>query len=477
MQHPNILLLVIDTLRADYLGCYGCPDQLSENIDQIAHSSILFESAYSASNFTAPAFASLFTSLYPAQHGVYDFKIKALPPSPLLELLKSHGYYRKAVVDFGFFKSYLGESFDDMESLTDLTVNWSTEGPLVETQRAIEWLEQHHTEPFFLFLHLSPPHTPYRFPKGYYENMMRSDLFAENAAEFRSHETLGPLFPEPVDDRIPTEQIDRYNQCSRELGRIAVDGNHASFVKYLYSVEVKVVDDLVGAVVNTLRTLGVLDNTIVSLSSDHGEELWDHGSFSHGASAMYNEVIRTPWILSVPGQDETAGVVDENVSHVNILPTIIDLAGIEMPDEYLGRSVRGHVEASKGLSGADEKPLPPVYCETARLISVVDGDYKLITPNQRTSFRSRKERIRYRLGRIKQRFTGSERRALELYDLRADPGEKRNLAKERRAVAECLLSLIRDYHAGRGPAIEAARDLTKEEEDRIKKELEGLGYH
>ena len=88
MKKPNIILIVVDTLRADYLHCYGYKDELTPNIDDIARSGARFENVYSASNFTAPAFASLFTALYPAQHGVYDFRIESLPASPFLEVLK-----------------------------------------------------------------------------------------------------------------------------------------------------------------------------------------------------------------------------------------------------------------------------------------------------------------------------------------------------------------------------------------------------
>jgi len=143
---------------------------LTANIDRLATRGVRFESAYSASNFTAPAVASLFTSLYPAAHGVYDFRIRKLPPARLMEIAARNGCFRKAVVDFGFFKSYLGRSFDDMESLTTRS-ELVHRGSFVETRRAVDWVSKHKDESFFLFLHISPTHAPYRFPRDWYERI------------------------------------------------------------------------------------------------------------------------------------------------------------------------------------------------------------------------------------------------------------------------------------------------------------------
>ncbi len=478
MKTLNIIFVVVDTLRADYLSCYGYPERLTPNIDLLSEKGTTFTNVYSASNFTAPAFASLFTSLYPASHGVYDFKIKKLPPSPLMDAAKRSGYTRKAVVDFGFFKSYLAESFDSMESLTDLTVNWSTEGPALEVGRSLEWIQKHHAEPFFLFLHISPPHTPYRFPKKHYEAMMENERTAGRLAKLRAHEILGALLPVAVGDRIPDDEIERFNRCAPKFNEISVDEEHVSIIKDLYRMEVEVVDEMLGLLMAGLKSLGILESTIVSFSSDHGEELWEHGSFSHGASAMYNEVVRTPWIVSRPSGTIGGRGVDVNVSHTNILPTLLDLAGIDLTDEIRSKSVRRLMDRMEDEADQSfEVETPPVYCETAHLISVISGDYKLIALNKRTRFRSTKEKLRYRASRVGKLLSGKGERPIELYNLRLDPGEKTNVASMETETVARLKKLIDIYYAGGRFTFGEGQDLTEAEEERIKRELEGLGYY
>lgn len=477
MKKPGIVMIVVDTLRADFLGCYGYHEPITEKIDTLAAGGARFARTWSASNFTAPAFASLFTSLYPTHHGVYDFKIKKLPESPLMRFVKNAGYTRKAVVDFGFFKSYLGESFDHMESLTDLGPNWSTEGPVLETERTVEWLEENGREPFFLFLHLSPPHTPYRFPDEFYAILRASQSCSDGMERLRSHDVLGSLLPEPRDGRISDDQIDRFNRCAPMLNDVVVNEDHVAIIKNLYRMEVKVVDEMVGRVVKALERIGILDDTIVSMSSDHGEEFWEHGGFSHGASAMHNEVIRTPWVVRYPSVIRSPVEINSNVSHTNILPTLMDLAGIDLPDSARRKSVRGLIETPNGGGESAFSRGGPVYCETATRISVIEGDMKLIAPNDNARYRGAKEKLRYRLSLAKKRLKGAGGEKVELYDLGKDPGERSNIAEANPDAVKRLKGLIDAYHASDDTSLGAGKDLTPEEEARIKKELEGLGYY
>jgi arylsulfatase A-like enzyme len=478
MKTPRIILVVVDTLRADFLGCYGGGGGLTPAIDALSARGARFENAYSASNFTAPAVASLFTSLYPARHGIYDFRIKRLPPSRLMAIAKRHGCVRKAVVDFGFFKSFLGASFDDMESLRDFTVNWSTEGPEIETRRAIEWVGAHRDEPFFLYFHISPPHTPYRFPSRYYDMVMNSEAWDGKAAALRAHDTLGTLLPDVEGDRIPDREIERFARAAPRIAGLKIPDDLAEIVRDLYRMEVRVVDDLVGRMVAELDRLGIFEQTILSLSSDHGEELWDHGSFGHGASAMHNEVIRTPWILTCPERISPRVGVESNVSHTNILPTILDVAGLELDQDLRSKSVAGLVgQPAISADGSRGRGGTPVYCDTARWISVVRGDYKLIAPSTRSRFRSRAEKLRYRLSRVKRSFEGKAKHDVALYELRSDPGERHNLAGREKGLAASLRGLAGAYYREAGPiSLPGEQGMSRTEEEEIKKELEGLGY-
>jgi arylsulfatase A-like enzyme len=473
---PSIIMIVVDTLRADFLSCYGHSEPLTEQIDRLALGGARFEKVFSASNFTAPAFASLFTSLYPTHHGVYDFNIKRLPESPLMRAVGDAGYTRQAIVDFGFFKSYLGASFDHMESLTDLGPNWSTEGPVLETERAVEWIERHYDSPFFLFFHISPPHTPYRFPEEYAGILSASQHCADGMARLRGHDVLGTLLPVPEGGRIADDKIDAFNRCAPLIAGMDVDDEYIDIIKRIYRMEVKVVDDMIGRVLKGLAGLGIEGETIVSVSSDHGEEFWEHGGFSHGDSAMHNEVIRTPWIVSCPDLIGGGIEIDRNVSHTNILPTLMDLAGIDIPSAAQRKSVRRLIDAGGDTTG-HVLTNKPVYCETMSRISVIEGDFKLIAPNERARYRGTRERLKYRLSRAKKRLSGTGSADVELFDLRNDPGETVNIAAHNPDTVKRLSSLIDAYHSSDDTAFGSGDDLSPEEEERIKKELEGLGYY
>lgn len=473
MDKPHIFLIVIDTMRADHLGCYGDKECVSPNLDALAEDGVIFKNAYSTSNFTAPAFASLFTSLYPAHHGVYDFDIKMLPPSPLLKILGENGYQRKAVVDFGFFKNFFKQSFDSLESLTDLTENWSVEGPIIETKRAMEWIEQNHDAPFFFFLHLSTPHTPYRFPAEFHKRIKKAKSYDEGYRQTKGNSTMQALFPDPENGVIPEVMIRAHNNIVEKTNRIKLGEAAVNFIKFLYRMEIKLVDELLGLLFAKLENLGILGSSIISVSSDHGEQLWDHGSFGHGSTDLYNEIIKTPWIVRYDGSRKASRQVESNVSHINILPTLLDLAGIEMPAHLAVKSVRHLFDPSDGEAPANKRgPAAPVYSEAGRFISVVDGYDKLITASRRKSG-SAKASIKQQLARTVKRLGG---KGPQLYDLKADPSEAVNRAKRCKERVRELQGLITDYYEKKDYDLGKGRDLSDHERDAIKDELKGLGY-
>jgi choline-sulfatase len=477
MTPRRIILVLVDTLRADCLGCYGDRGSLTANIDRLATRGVRFESAYSASNFTAPAVASLFTSLYPAAHGVYDFRIKKLPPARLMEVAARNGFFRKAVVDFGFFKSYLGRSFDDMESLTDLAPNWSTEGPFVETRRAVEWISKHKDESFFLFLHISPTHAPYRFPQGWYERIVGDAALGPRIDALRRHPSLCGFLPVPDGDRIPDDEIARFSQSARYAEEGGIEDALVALIRDLYRQEVRVADEAVGMLAGELERLGIFDATVLSVSSDHGEELWDHGSFGHGAGAMYNEVVRTPWIITYPERIRGGAVVTESVSQTNVLPTILDIAGVDIAGVAPTGSVKRLASREPGRgAGAGAGEATPVFSDTSRWISVVRSPFKMIAPSRRTRFPGRKEKLRHALHRAKLRWTGRGRAGVMLYDLRSDPGERSNIASRETGTVKELLGVADRYYKEAPSEWLAASDLTAAEEEQVRKELDRLGY-
>jgi arylsulfatase A-like enzyme len=363
-----------------------------------------------------------------------------------------------------------------MESLTDLAPNWSTEGPFVEAGRGVEWISQHRDESFFLFLHISPTHAPYRFPRSWYERVIGDAALRPRIDALRRHAALGGFLPVPEGDRIPEREIARFSQSARYAQEGRVEDELIALIRELYRWEVRVADEAVGMIVAELERLGIFGETVVSVSSDHGEELWDRGSFGHGVDAMHNEVIRTPWILTCPGRIGAGTVVAEDVSQTNVLPTVLDTAGVDIGGVPSSGSVK-RLAARDAAAGEElAYEARPVFSDTSRWISVVRAPFKLIAPSRRTRFPTRGERLRHVCRRAKLRWTGRAGAGGLLYDLGRDPGERDNIARRERARTRDLLSAADRYYRTAQAEWPGTGDLTAAEEEQVKRELDRLGY-
>lgn len=192
---------------------------------------------------------------------------------------------------------------------------------------------------------------------------------------------------------------------------------------------------------------------------------------------MHNEVIRTPWILTCPERIPGGAVVAGCVSQTSVLPTILDIAGLDIRGVPSAGSVKGLASRGPG-SGVDAPSgeAAPVFSDTSRWISVVRTPFKLIAPSRRTRFPSRKEKLRHALRRAKLRWTGRGRAGVMLYDFRADPGERSNIASREKNVVEALLNEADRYYKTAPSGWLGAEYLTAEEEDQVRKELDRLGY-
>ncbi len=182
----NILLIVVDTLRPDHLGCYGYHRPTSPCLDDLAGRSTVLDSLWSASNFTAPAFTSLFTGLYPHQHGVFDFTAKA-PSSPVHDVLRMNDVRMGGVVTFRFFKNLLSRIWGEIEAVTDTrSFDYSKDLPQAVTESSLDWMQNHAGgAPFCLFVHYDGPHLPFRLPEEF-ANAFDSTAQPDIAPDFLS---------------------------------------------------------------------------------------------------------------------------------------------------------------------------------------------------------------------------------------------------------------------------------------------------
>ena len=415
-RRPNVVLYVVDTVRADRLGVYGYEKPTSPRLDAFAAGAVLFENAYAQSSWTRPAVASLFTGLLPPAHRTVGRR-SVLPKDAvtLAEILAANGYEGMGLVRnpnvsraFGFaqgFRRFRSEDRERDETMLDRVRLW-----LDERQNA--------EGPFFLFLHAIDPHGPYD-PAPEFEEMFEAGAAPEH------YRTVRYLL-----------QLNR--------GEVEPDAGTAEALSRLYDAEVAQNDHAFGELLDELEDRGLDEDTAVIYLSDHGEEFAEHGRWEHGLS-LYEEVLRVPFVMRLPGVPPRR--VEAPAQHVDLLPTLLAYMGIEAPPAD-GRDL-----LAVRRRGAD--PLD-VYThldvDGHRAASVIRGHFKLVLPQSPSQ--------------------GTEPM---LFDLEADPGELENLASERPDIVERMLGLLTERNlAGE---VESAEEIEDDQLDEdVRRRLRALGY-
>jgi arylsulfatase len=308
----NVLLLTIDTLRADHLSCYGYPRETSHAIDRLASRGVLFDSAYTYWPKTRGSFAALFTSLYAAQHGL-TVRERDLPDynRTLAEVLKDSGYVTAAAVDNGNLDKALGfaQGFDRYQE-TWLEADSERERTDMLTGFATDFLSQYdQPPPFFLWIHYVNPHTPYDPPE-------------ELVSRFRGDGIIpaGPTL-DPV--------VGYHGGVNRHL----VVPGETKLGDYVdrYDAEIAFADLHIGRVLDALEDSAHRSSTLVVLTSDHGESLGEHDYFFDHGYDLFNPSLAVPLILSFSTILPPGVRIQEAVSTLDIFPTILDIAQISFP--------------------------------------------------------------------------------------------------------------------------------------------------
>jgi len=286
---PNVVVITIDTLRADHIGCYGYKQIRTPNLDALAAEGARFERAYTAVPVTLPSHTVMFTGTYPMLSGMHDFAANKLGPgqATLASVLKEHGYATGAVIGSAVLDSRFGlnRGFDFYYDHFDF--NRLQESNLEEMERpgnlvadvALDWLSKNYQKKFFLWMHLYDPHYPYRPPAPY-------------AAEYQ--------------DRP-------------------------------YDGEIAFADSQVGRLIRFLKSKGLYANTLIVLSGDHGESLGEHGEKTHGFF-IYNTTLHVPFIIHLPGVASPRTVPDL-VSLADLMPTVLQVLKVDVPTQVQGRNL------------------------------------------------------------------------------------------------------------------------------------------
>lgn len=421
-QRPNVILISLDTLRADHLGCYGYSRPTSPALDALASDGVRFDEALSTSSWTLPAHVSMLTSLTVAHHGVLD-EGYVLGPSlrTLADYLRGRNYVTAAFTGGGYVGSPFGfaRGFDFYVDENTPLENPRSAGILLG--ESADWIRRNAGKKFFLFLHTYQPHDPYASPPP------AGQAFLKENDPWKSLYLAGYLGPRGV-----------YRPLSeREKANVVA----------LYDGDVKNTDEaLVGPLVRCLKDLGLYDRTMIIITSDHGEEFFDHGSWLHGPS-LHNELTRVPLIIKFPRSRSRGVKVTTPVQIVDILPTVLEELGLPAPPDSIdGRSVlaltrkdrQAPREFLSEIYGRFEFPSPlQGGSPSLRLVSIVSGGYKLIL-----SIAS--ERFYYFFSPRPSLPPAIE---LELFDLANDPGEQVNLAAKRPDLVRSLRARIEAYLA------------------------------
>ena len=429
----NVILLSIDTLRADHLGAYGYARDTSPFIDEtFGDRGVVFDHPVAAATTTTPSHMSMFTSLYPSSHGL-TFGLERLDHSltTVSELLRAAGFETGAVtedgwlgIEFGFGRGF--NSYAENKSANVMAPEGQVDVTFAKTK---QWLRRNYDRRFFLFLHTFQVHDPYAPPEAYQELFVGDGVVADEGSD----DPMAHL-------RSPT----------------------------LYDREIRYTDDELKSLFATLEELGLLRNTVFILTSDHGEEFGEHGHMGHGAH-MHDEVQRVP--LMFHGQGVPRGRrVGEPVSHLDLAPTILELSGVAADSQMRGLSLVDVLQGKRDRGITDR----PLYGE---------GWTSLILDDKLKSHPFHKPAFSVRVGNRKlHRYRVGEGFVYELFDLVSDPGEKTDLLAQG-VNANDLRELIDGFesaaHELRGELLRGGGDVQPDENflDPAREEkLRALGY-
>lgn len=433
-RDPNVLVLVVDALRPDHMGCYGYELPTSPAMDALARRGVLFADATSLSSYTRAAVPSILASVHPGAHGVLnqgkEVEMLSDEYTTLAEVLKERGYVTAAFApNPSLHRAFnIDQGFDLYDDEFQIGVRGAQEFETARriNERTLAWLRANREKPFFAYLHYRDVHAPY-VPPPPYDKMFDRPGEGRPLSDFEYKS-------QPPDMRKPHRfrDLDTYVE--------------------LYDGEIRYTDDHLGRLLETLSKEGFLENTVIFLTSDHGESFLEHRSWTHG-SGLYEELTRVPLLLVLPGERHKGKRVEAPVQTTDIYPTVLELLDVEIPSQLQGRSLFDAIEGK-----AD--PKRPVFSEAlvsrrhrpwgfGQMVAVRSGGWKLIYN---------------RWGR-----TG------ELYDLTQDPGETQDLVDRQPERARQLLRMIAAQdreNAKRSHRVQGTEELPEE----VVEGLRSLGY-
>ncbi len=451
----NVIILSVDTLREDVLGCYGSREGLTPAIDGLAGDGIVFHNAYSPSPWTLPSFGTVFTGLYPSVHGggrlepgeeMEDARPASSRVTYLTRILRDAGYNTVGFytnswlspyqnIDKGF-QTYIKHDVDKLETydvfhpLTAFpyfcrVLSKDLDPPAFNLEDPQQkWIMYRHEEPLFLWIHYLDPHLPYKMHpelEGFYKGFSKAE---KEVAEKINRSWLKSLKPG--------------EQPGRET------------LYRLYQGEVRYTDIRLARIIELLKRTGIYEDSLIVFLADHGEEFWEHRKIGHGHS-QYNELIRVPLIIKLPGNRHAGTTVESSAGLVDLAPTVLDYLGIKYEGKMQGISLFDPVRKKDGGS-------PVTYF----------SEYTLYGPEEQAVMDDYRKLI---LRKGKPRL---------YFNLETDPAEKKNLLRTSPDEANDLYDQYREWEKSSGKLqnllIGDHREKPRQWGPEEKRRLQALGY-
>lgn len=436
-RYPEkLLLIIVDTVRADHLSCYGYKDRKTPNIDGLAESGVLFSQAVSAIPETGPSVSSILTACYPARHGVRA-NVYPLPKEAYTwaQVLRKQGFRTAAFTDkYPFRKLRILKGFDHFHR-RDTKAESEADVIASAVDAPIAWLKQNRSEKFFALIHFYDAHLPY-------------------APFARSESTLSLQYSGPYDGQYGPAMTLWDN-------RLDVNAKDVAYMRSLYDDEIGYIDRYVGEIQTALEEMGIAEETLIILTSDHGEAFGEHNYYFDHGDCLYEHQIWVPLIFKHGTLLPPGLRVEAQVRTIDIMPTALQLMNIDFQRRIDGVSLAPLFKGKKSLLGAR--------------YAVSEGDaINFTNPNARgfvdgvkgkhISIRKEEKKLIY----VPQNPDGE----FELYDLNADPDEKINLIQQEPGIARELLEYLRKWIKQQGEGKTSAEALDKDAEEILK----SLGY-
>lgn len=427
---PNVLLISVDTLRADHVGAYGYNRDTTPTIDALADSGVRFSRTYSARGATWPSLTTLMTSWYPSEHGVRENSTTVSDaPTTVAETLRTHGYRSEAILTNAQTAHW--EGFDAVHSVL---------GDALDARAAAEavaWLGTKHTGPWFLWVHLTSPHDPY-----------------VNHPEVRSF--LDPDYTGPISDAQGPLVRAMYTPPSKaDMDAIIAR----------YDSEVANSDAAIATVLAALKAHQLDSSTLVVVTSDHGEELAEHPPFLFHFMSPWDAVLRVPLVAAQPGRLPEGVVVRDAVGLIDVAPTVLDWLDLPVPAAWHGSSLAP-------LLTSRHHPNRPVFSElSVEALIVHQGRWALISnPNRYVAELAPPMQLREAgLTTVQNKWPLP---SLALFDVVDDPREQHDLSGSQGPVVERLTAELETFRQTTGWPGKSTAPASAE----VRERLEALGY-